>query len=243
MNIKYLFCLLITLYSMSLGYAQCSDSVRVYVYPEVICPGEVVHLSTDSTRLLCVNIGDIICVHNDSHDTVIVSPSDWTLLGLENSYSPLSVVFYVDETCQHGWAVKDTTSYKDTKWSTSMSDISSITNCPNITSAIEDIDGKSNTSAMLAANADATQTLSPPFYIPAIGQLNCLYSQAPFISSCITSSNNPHFLLNYGKWWSSTELNDTKVWFFDISIGEISNQKKNLNPNSKKNYVIPIMNF
>ena len=56
-----------------------------------------------------VNIGDILCVQGT--DTVIVHPENYT-------GNALGVVFYVDETGQHGWALHPQVQVHQTYWST-----------------------------------------------------------------------------------------------------------------------------
>lgn len=239
--------LLAGIFAFVLGYAQCPDSVRVYVYPEVICPGEVVHLNTDSTRLHCVNIGDIICVHNVSYDTVIVSPSDWTRLSLASSYSPLSVVFYVDSTCQHGWAVQGNTVYEAKQWvSTRNPRDQLLDNFTNERLALGDLNGFSNWITVTTQPQNSGTTTYPafssclaPFYLPAIGQLNVLFSIKNNISQILGILGFSILPENTGDyWWSSTEFSNKNAWALHCSNGSIENQAK-----TKSFHVIPVMNF
>ena len=200
MNIKDIFLLLAATCIFSLGFAQCPDSVHVYVDPQVICPGEVAHLSTDSIQLHCVNVGDIICVHNDYHDTTIVTPEEWTSLGLSSTYTPLSVVFYVDETCRHGWAVKVGT-FSTAPWNKARSpNNETIDDFLTIRAALTDLDGYSNTILVKTSqNYNQTNHLAfanttNPFYLPAIGQLNVLFSVKDRISQVLGYLNSSVFL-------------------------------------------------
>lgn len=244
MKFKLLFFSLATICIFSLGFAQCPDSVRVYVYPEVICPGEFVHLSTDSTLLHCVNIGDIICVHSDTYDTVIVSPSDWTRLNLASTYTPLSVVFYVDETCRHGWAVQCDSTYVKKQWNKTARNPpdESLVNFTTSRLAISDLDGSSNTDSITAhitSTYEAFSSLPAPFYLPAIGQLNVLFSVKNNISIILTAVG--FFSLPDNEdvyWWSSTEFSNKNAWALHCSNGSIENQAK-----TKSFHVIPVMNF
>lgn len=244
MKFKLLFFSLATICIFSLGFAQCPDSVRVYVYPEVICPGEVVHLSTDSTLLHCVNVGDIICVHSNTSDTVIVSPSDWTRLSLASSYSPLSVVFYVDETCQHGWAMA-TEFHTDKVWYKKSGISEDLTNIDNPRQASKDLNGFSNTltvkngtnyNSSNSTSYEVFNSVSLPFYIPAIGQLNILFSVRNIISTVLQHLLIDNFPVS-SSWWSSTQYSPTDAWFLDTS-GELKSQSKR-----KKATVLPVMNF
>lgn len=239
--------LLAGIFAFVLGFAQCPDSVRVYVNPEVICPGEIAHLSTDS--ILCTNIGDIICVHNDYNDTVIVSPSDWTRLNLSSTYTPLSVVFYVDETCQHGWAVEArNTAYEKKKWSVaiprqhSIIDEPSLNNFETQIASISDLNGYSNTNNITQTVSNYTTynpafSLQNPYYLPAMGQLNVLFSVKDRVTQILTSVSRFSLPDDDYYWWSSTENNTQNAWAINNS-STISAKAKNTDY-----YVIPVMNF
>lgn len=250
MKFRLLFCLLSITCTLSMGFAQCPDSVHVYVNPQVICPGEVAHLSTDSIQLHCVNVGDIICVHNDLGDTAIVTPEEWTGLGLSSTYTPLSVVFYVDETCRHGWAVKAGT-YTTAKWNSngrSQIDETGIANFSSVRTAIKDIDGSANTDAVRISHPGSSYYpafFSPnnPFYLPAIGQLNVLFSVKDRISYLLDSYLHSAVLPNEN-WWSSTEsdyhsspTNYPNAYYLNNS-GIVSTEKK-----TNAYHVLPVMNF
>ena len=130
----------------------------------------------------CVNaqiahIGDILCTTG-----VYVSPAEFDDSGLE----AMGVIFYVDETGQHGWAValEDAGNYS---WGNSNM-YTGDTPLPNYAmyqtrAAIYDLNGEFNTQEVLAYGA--TNNYSYPafealdvangWYMPAIGQLNYLY--------------------------------------------------------------------
>ncbi len=223
----------------SLGCAQCPDSVQVYVDPEVICPGEIAHLSTDSLLLHCVNIGDIICVTNfddGSHDTIIVSPNDWTRLSQDHNLTALSIVFYVDSTCKHGWAVK-AESYQTKQWKTSPSPDNFPTRQLGI-DACRDLDGYANTQQIHSATYPAAYYTQDPFYLPAFGQLNYLFVQRNILNMSLQSINN-NFKLPQGNWWSSTcHQTISSAIYLDIKTGESQGQIK-----LTSYYVLPVMNF
>lgn len=243
MNIKDTFLLLAATCIFSLGFAQCPDSVRVYVYPEVICPGEVAHLSTDSTLLHCVNIGDIICVNSNTQDTAIVSPSDWTRLNLASTYTPFSVVFYVDETCRHGWAIG--LSFSEKKWNNNTISTKLIDSLPSPSTAHDaanDFDGNSNTQTIRTSTTAAYSTtkypavgsIESPFYLPALGQLNYLTSQMAIVNIALQLFDS---FLPVGNWCSSTQYDKTRIWFVGTDFSIVIGAKIN------NYYVIPVMNF
>lgn len=246
MSFKPLFCLLAATCVFSLGFAQCPDSVHVYVNPQVICPGEVAHLSTDS--IICTNVGDIICVHNVSLDTIIVTPEEWMNLGLSSTYTPLSVVFYVDETCHHGWAVKATTAnYEKKKWGINNplrhpnTDESELTNFVTEAGSNSDLNGYSNTQHIRTNHTNSTYHPafdSPvPFYLPAMGQLNILFSVKNRVSQVLTNASCSSLPDNDYNWWSSTENGVQNAWSIN-KTGTISITLKITDL-----YVLPVMNF
>lgn len=251
MKFKLLFFSLATLCSLSLGYAQCPDSVRVYVYPEVICPGEVVHLSTDSTLLHCVNIGDIICVNSNTQDTAIVSPSDWTRLNRSSTYTPLSVVFYVDETCRHGWAVEAKTDPYTTNYAWGLGTVNF--SATPLVSAILDTEGFSHTSFLLTASPNKPAAVqahtNPLFYLPASGQLNVLYTNSSVINASLTTCNCSNFPpVNHNQpdsesnliWSSSYSYsNNTKA----IALNWLTGIYTEILKTKKTPFIIPVMNF
>lgn len=255
MSFKPLFCLLAATCVFSLGFAQCPDSVHVYVNPQVICPGEVAHLSTDS--IICTNVGDIICVHNVSLDTIIVTPEEWTNLRLSSTYTPLSVVFYVDETCRHGWAVEArTSSYENVDWAWWPVNIEPLTDLSDIRSALKDLNGYSNTVIAKTytdwddSDIDFTdyfpidffpayyRALSEvPFYLPSLGQLNVLFSAKDRIFQIIHNHLTSFQTIPTGSWWSSTEKDMDSAYFLNGSGVVSSGDKSNFH------YVLPVMNF
>lgn len=168
---------------VGVGFAQ-----TITVSPDVICAGGSSYLATD-TNLNYVHIGDIICVGNNSnHDTIIVRPEAWDMYS--SSYTALSVVFYVDTTGKHGWAVKAVTgAYSRAIWynNPGQAHPEGLTPCFNNNMALKDLDGKTNTSIIKTAGANyaAANSTQYPFYLPAAGQLYYLFTKTSLVNATL----------------------------------------------------------
>lgn len=218
------------------SYAQ-----SITVNPEVICAGENSYLATD-TNLNYVNIGDIICVGNADHDTIIVRPEAWSMYSSE--YTALSVVFYVDQTGKHGWAVKAASSYDKLKWFSANPPVQ----VPGLTTKtgagrvpLTDLDGAHNTACILAMPNpnlyEAAYSTTPPFYLPAIGQIGYLYSKVLLLNPILTQLGKVELPLLSSNTWSST--GNTAGTAYQILItGAVTPLGKAAQLN-----VIPVMNF
>ena len=128
----------------------------------------------------CVNaqvahVGDILCTSG-----VYVSAAEFPNSGLE----AMGVIFYVDATGQHGWAIalQDEGNYF---WcSNSSGPNSALPNYTSVRAAIYDLDGLFNTQVILNLDENNANIMYPAFeavdfangwYVPAIGQLNYLF--------------------------------------------------------------------
>lgn len=161
------------------------------------------------------HVGDILCTTG-----VYVSPAEYETSGLE----ALGVIFYVDETGQHGWAValEDAGSFD---WASNSWD----TPLPNFTSiraAIYDLNGLFNTQEVLTYGANNNYSF-PAFealevvsgwYLPAIGQLNYLYGNIVEVNTGLVAAGGTTFDMTGGwKYWSSTELSGSYAWYLTSS--------------------------
>lgn len=158
---------------------------------EEICEGESVtlHAEVDGMVVNYVVPGDILC-----SDSTIVKPADWPVAGK----TPIGIVFYVDNTDLHGWAVSLTQS-DNLKWSTENTLINPYINS-NFSSyapndhwryAITDMNGYANTLAIRthpAANYPAgfTPDFDNGWYLPSAGQLNVLFGEIVRVNESLT---------------------------------------------------------
>ena len=149
-----------------------------------------------------VNIGDILCVQGT--DTIIVHPQDYT-------EGAIGVVFYVDETGQHGWALHPQIQAHQIYWSYMNELPWGLTGWQSIRDAIYDLDGYENTGFLRAASQYDHSAYPGAWavdyehgwYWPALGQLNILYGSAPIINNALKLIGG---VLLQGPWvyWSSS---------------------------------------
>lgn len=161
-----------------------------------------------------VHVGDILCEGN-----AIISSANYPSSGA----TAIGVVFYVDNTGQHGWAV-------------ALEDVGScpwgpkidypLPNYTNKRQAIYDLDGYYNTPIMRQGSASHTASHVVDFengwYIPAIGQLNYLYGNLVEVNESLTVAGGVVFPASGGYYWSSTEYSADVAWVF-LYTGNLSN--------------------
>lgn len=161
-----------------------------------------------------VHIGDILCVQGT--DTVTVHPDDYT-------GGAIGVVFYVDETGQHGWALHPQIQLHETYWSYEQILPWGLTGWQSIREAIYDLDGYDNTGFLRAASQYEHDKYPGAWavdyengwYWPALGQLNILYGNAPIVNQSLQLIGGT---LMYGPWvyWSSSAYgfsNDCALYY------------------------------
>ena len=223
----------------------------IKVNREVICPSEYAALYTD-TLVNAVNIGDIICYKNTIDTILIVTVSDWTDYYEGDGYTPLSVVFFVDSTGQHGWAAGLNITTSEFYVGQGLnSDI--YVNFPSYFAsthlALRDINGLANTNSIRSgpnfSTDDNPAIPDSPFYLPALGQLLYFYTQYFTIKPsydtleislpCISTNN---------RFWTSTgHLNEDEydeVWVFNLPTFSTT---PIIEYNIDYYYVLPVMNF
>ena len=157
-----------------------------------------------------VKVGDILCEGNR-----VVSPS---LAGSE----AIAVVFYVDASGQHGWAVAlhDSGNYA---WGPNCYN-TPLRDCTQRSNAAADLNGYKNTGIILEYRSDypAFNALDYEngWYLPAIGQLKRLYSKLDKVNESLSAVGGDVFPLDSDpNWecWSSTEYNVVSAWFMNAS--------------------------
>lgn len=164
------------------------------------------------------HVGDILCEGN-----AIISPANYPSSGA----TAIGVVFYVDNTGQHGWAValQDAGEYT---WGCNYSD-TPLPNYTNKRQAVYDLDGYENT-RIVRENC----TGSPAFYavdfengwyVPAIGQLNYLYGNLVEVNASLQVAGGSVFPATEWNYWSSTEYSSGLAWCLHSS-GELFDSHK-----------------
>ncbi len=151
------------------------------------------------------HVGDILCTTG-----VYVSPAEYEASGLE----AMGVIFYVDATGQHGWAValEDAGNFG---WGPNVD-----TPLPNYSSsraAIYDLDGLFNTQEILSYgtgfSAFAAMDVANGWYLPALGQLNYLYGNLVEVNASLTIVGGMVFDMSSAwEYWSSTERTSHSAW-------------------------------
>ena len=156
------------------------------------------------------HIGDILC-----EGDLIVSPANYNA----NTHTAIGVVFYVDQTGQHGWAIRKFYNSTYCQWATVQQD-TPLQNFSNKRQAIYDLDGYSNTQIIRAYSSNYTAfnvvDFANGWYLPAIGQLNYLYGNLVEINASLEIIGGEKFT---GSWecWSSTECNYKYAWGMNSS--------------------------
>ena len=161
-----------------------------------------------------VAVGDILCSEGQILTTSNYPSSGATAIG---------VVFYVDGTGQHGWAValQDAGSFA---WGAYGSD-TPLGNYTNKREAIYDLDGYQNTRVVREHSTDHPAFYAVDFengwYVPAIGQLNYLYGNLVEVNASLERVGGTPFEME-GDWryWSSTESSGVTAWNL-YSTGEL----------------------
>ena len=217
--------------------AQGCDSVRILqllvmgtptlttlAQPAEICTGQstTVHAMGENAgfsqggQAPPVAIGDILCTDNS-----IVKPSAWPVAGK----TAKGVVFYVDNTGQHGWAVHLQDQGTSVQWtpSSQYTDISTLTNYTNARDAITDLNGYSNTQKIRNAG-NATKypaayavDFANGWYLPAAGQLRLMFGEIVTLNASLQVVGGTQFPIDLGWWyWSSTEYGQSYAWVVGI---------------------------
>ena len=161
-----------------------------------------------------VSVGDLLCVQGS--DTLIVHPENYI-------DGAIGVVFYVDETGKHGWALHPQTQSNNIYWSWKNELPWGLTGWESIRDAIYDLDGYDNTGFIRAASQNDHSSYpcawavdyEHGWYWPALGQLNILYGSALKVNESLQLIGGE---LMYGSWvyWSSSTFgfdNDCALYY------------------------------
>ena len=177
-----------------------------------------------------VRVGDILCVQGT--DTIIVHPQNYTAGGI-------GVVFYVDETGQHGWVLHPQIQANQIYWSYECELPWGLTGWQSIREAIYDLEGYDNTGFLRAASQyDHNKypgawavDYEHGWYWPALGQLNILFGNATIVNNSLKLIGGT---MMKGKWiyWSSSVYgfdNDCALYSsYSGAMGAISKSRVDL---------------
>lgn len=173
-----------------------------------------------------VHVGDILC-----DDGAIVSPASFVL----SEHNAIGVVFYVDASKHHGWAVGLNDIAKD-QWGPNWID-TPLRNSKNKLQVVNDLDGYSNTKVIYEGGYDvafpAFQALDfqSGWYLPAIGQLKRLYANLDKVDESLSAvGGSPLSDTEDWEYWSSTESYICDAWSMD-STGKLYSNDESYNGN------------
>ncbi len=206
--------------------------------PSLICVGGEAELHavsshasvTLTSQLPRVWVGDILCT-----DSSFVHPQDWPCEKV-----PMGVVFYVDNSGEHGWAVNLQDENSLCKWGTN-AQWPAETNNPNLPDcsgpkvALYEHDGYQNTFLIrdyLPAEyypAAYSVDFENGWYLPAAGQAYHLYATIPSINpSLLLVGGTPFPTDIQWTYWTSSEINSGAVWVLDSFKGLYYQDKNDL---------------
>lgn len=207
--------------------------VTIVAIDDTICEGNEVVLQAIVPGGIPVNyvppvaIGDILCT-----DGSIVKTANWPVA----DKTAMGIVFYVDNTGIHGWAMNlyNENSNTTMMWGGSGTDIPALNNITLARSALMDLDGYSNTQRIRAAGTATTYpaawsvAFDNGWYMPAAGQLRCIYSQLPTLNASLQTVGGLQFSMSaiWG-YWSSTESDANQAWHLDEN-GQITSYTKTM---------------
>lgn len=155
-----------------------------------------------------VNIGDILCT-----DGSTVKPNEYASSGK----TAMGVVFFVDESGEHGWSVHLDIQAYDINWVSPTYydygyDIPSLPNCEYSLDALNDLDGYGNTLKIRQAHgadwypAAWAVDFDNDWYLPAAGQLRWLMAYSYEVNETLHQIGATEFVYGSPSWfWSSTE--------------------------------------
>ena len=182
----------------------------------------------------CVNaqikVGDILC----AGDT-IVSPDDYDTL----NYSAIGVVFYVDNSGEHGWvvALDDAGFYS---WG-GYGDDTDLENYSTRGSATDDTDGLNNTKTILELDkvypAFKAVDNENGWYLPAAGQLWHLYRGLVDVNASLAKVGTTLVRRIGVTYWSSTEYSDIDAWYL-TTIGGLEHTSNGYNDNKNGTRIV-----
>lgn len=217
-----------------------------------ICEGDnvVLHAIVDRFAMRFFAVGDILCSDAAGHDT-IVKPANYPVEGKVAK----GIVFYVDESQSHGWAVA-LNQTENVIWSVE----DTLVGSPHQhwRDAIRDLDGYSNTQNIRSGSNATTYPaawavdFAHGWYLPSAGQLNLLFGELFEVNASLTAigatpitdptggNNQPCDGDIY--LWSSTEAVSDKAIALDILNGGVISASKG--GSSVKQYVVrEVINF
>lgn len=246
---KILWIILLLLGSSSLVKAQSDTVVMVHPHNDVfdgdtdpdcltpavtivrsvdtVCEGDSVTLqavvSENGIMISPIVVGDILCTDNS-----IVKPSEWPSEG----QTAMGVVFFVDTSGMHGWAVSLEDYTVQVKWANANVNVVNLSNRQSFFingGTLSQYSGYYNTQCLAATPGLCPVVSAVDFdngwYVPDIVQLNILISQYYFVNSSLLLVGTS-FNLNQN-YWSSTPYSQSKAWMENFQGKVMPENKSN----------------
>ncbi len=204
-----------------------APEVNIVATADTICAGDSVWLQANlastspvpSLSVPSIAVGDILCT-----DGSIVKPSAWPAEGK----TAKGIVFYVNNTGVHGWALHLQNQGNYVRWSNNTTDLLNLVNYTDTRNALTDTYGYFNTMFIrMAGNATSYPAayavdFDQGWYIPALGQLNLIFSEIVILNESLQLVGGTVFPMNSGfSYWSSTEYDASQAWFVSFQ-GNVS---------------------
>ncbi len=167
---------------------------------------------------------------------------------VQNEFGEKGIAFRLTPDGKSGWMValeEDSNAYI---WNSELTDIANLPNhfneeyAANCLTAEQDWEGYENTKNLRKA-IDSTATiaawsvnLKKGWFLPSAGQMGDLYALLPTIDSALTRNNGTP--IYYDSYWTSSEMDSTYAWTYDMAFGNADAYRKDL-----KFYVRAISSF
>ncbi len=200
-----------------------TPTVEALADPSTMCVGSETNLFavgshasvTLTSQLPKVWVGDILCT-----DGTTVHPENWPC-----NEVAMGVVFYVDNTGEHGWAV-DLEEIPNKMWAISnQNDIPALVNFNSGRLAMTDMDGYTNTLLIRQSGtfdeyeAAYTVNFEQGWYLPAAGQAYKLYAEQIKVNNSLQLVGGDIVQLDsFGSCWTSTEISSNRVWVLNNAL-------------------------
>lgn len=183
--------------------------------------------AADSDDAPRVHPGDILCT-----DGTTVAPEGYAAYtAAHEGVSAKAVVYYVDASGQHGYALNPVTySWCCGAYNIDVDGLTTSTSRPTM---MRDLGGAANTDAICRFFGDCTvaaslcRSFGPEWFLPSAGQLNILYAYLPKVKDGLAAIGAAAWL-EANSWynWSSSEYSATHAWLV-YSYGSVDSYGKN----------------
>ena len=219
-------------------FVASTPVITTMAQPEEICEGQHVNLHAFGENAgfsqdpipPSIAIGDILCT-----DGTTEKPSNWVEASATKTAK--GIIFYVDSTGEHGWAVS-LDEQGSMAWGDTNVNIVSLDDYIAPRAAITDYNGSYNTQQIRNAG-DATaypaawaMDVANGWYLPSIGQFRVLYAVIPTVNASLALLDGTLFIMGgdniQWRYWTSTESSARKAWYV-TNGGNVAEGGTNIN--------------